>query len=257
MAALEPSRIAARAPNVRLELHGALDSTQRVARERVAAGERGPLAIFAEAQTAGRGQQGRAWHSPHGAALYLSLVWRSGRSLQAVSGLSLAVGLALQRTLAGIGVEAQLKWPNDVLVAGRKIAGVLVEIIADGSGSCTIIGVGLNHSLPDETPIDQPWTDLTRLGGGVDRSELAGRLLHELQARLDDFEAHGLANVVRAWPAVDALAGKALWLQQGNERKPALGAGIDEKGRLRVVIDGSENFLSAGEVSIRYEPSTP
>lgn len=252
--ALDPSRIATLAPRVRLELHGEVDSTQRVARERVSAGERGPLAIFAEAQTAGRGQHGRTWHSPAGAAIYLSLIWTSARSLQALAGLSLAVGLAVQRTLARTGIQAQLKWPNDVCVDVQKIAGILVEVAREASGSRAIIGIGLNCAMPDAAPIDQAWTDLRRLGAKIDRSELAGLLLHELQVQLDDFEVNGLATAVAAWPAIDALAGKPLWLQQGTERTRAIGAGIDARGRLRVMIDGVEHCLSAADVSVRHEP---
>ncbi len=251
--ALDHARIAALAPRVRIELHGELDSTQGLARERIGAGERGPLAILADAQTAGRGQHGRRWHSPRGAAIYLSLIWTSTRSLQALSGLSLAVGLALQRMLAGIGVSALLKWPNDVLVDNQKIAGILLEVLPDGTGSRTIIGVGLNHSLPADAPIDQPWTDLSSAGVTLDRSEVAGRLLHDLLMQLEDFDVHGLAGVVAAWPAVDALAGRPLWLHQGAVRTRATGVGIDERGRLRVLVDGVEHRLSAAEVSIRPE----
>jgi len=252
--ALDASRIAALAPEFALEVHGEVDSTQRIARERLAAGQRAPLAIFAEAQSAGRGQHGRNWHSPAGAAIYVSVVWASARNLQALSGLSLAVGLAVQRTLATLGIAAELKWPNDVLVDGRKIAGVLVEVVANDSGSCAVIGIGLNHCLPADAPIEQHWTDLEQAGACVDRSEAAGRLLQHLRTQLLDFEVNGLLAVTRIWPKIDALVGKPLWLHDGSQRTRATGRGIDALGRLRVEIDGLERRLSAGEVSVRHEP---
>lgn len=252
---LNADQIAALAPGFVLEVHGLIDSTQTLARTRVAAGLRSPCAIFADAQSAGRGQRGRVWHSPPGAAIYSTVVWPSARGLGEFSGLSLVVGLAVCATLAKFGLDARLKWPNDVWIDGRKLAGVLVEIGADQRGSWALIGIGLNIELPASTrEIDQPWTDLAQLMvSPPPRSQLAGMLLNELQARLEEFEQQGFGAFLNAWNAADALAGKPIWVTESERRVRAVALGVDALGRLRVHIDGRERSLVAGEVSVRDE----
>lgn len=253
--ALDADRIAALAPGCMLEFHDQVESTQDLARTRLA-GARLPCAIFAEEQTAGRGQRGRVWHSPRAAAIYCTLIWPSTRGLAEFSGLSLVVGLAVHAALAHAGLEARLKWPNDVLIASRKIAGILVEIGADDRGSWALIGIGLNYAMPPESfsQIDQPWVDLATLTADApSRSEVAGLLLRALQSRLEAFERHGFAPFVDDWNAADALAGRQVWLIEGERRTRAQALGIDTQGRMRVIVDGRERAVVAGEVSLRHE----
>lgn len=238
---------------IAVEVHDCIESTQTLARERVAGGRR-PLAIFAEQQLAGRGQRGRRWVSPRGAALYLTLVWPSKRRLADMAGLSLLVGLALRSALRRFGVEVHLKWPNDVWFAERKLAGILVELLADPPGSTALIGIGLNHCLPAEAAveIDQAHIDLAAIVETVpERSMLAAALLAELEQHLSSFEVCGLGGFLMDWQAADALAGRPIWLVEGAQRSAGTALGIDALGRLKVLIDGRERWLAAGEVSIR------
>lgn len=250
---LDARRVAALCPFFDIEVHALLGSTQDRARERLRAGQRQPAAIFADAQSAGRGQRGRDWQSPPGAGLYLTLVWPSARPLLAQSGASLVAGLGVRAALAGFGVEAQLKWPNDLWVRRRKLGGILVEALAAGSGSTLLVGVGLNLALPDAAAeaIDQPWIDLTTLGADAERHALAGALLQQLHAHLTRFEHAGFAGFEDEWHAADALAGHALWLRGAAGTETGQALGVDALGRLRVLQDGRERCFAAGEVRIR------
>lgn len=239
---------------IAVEVHDCIESTQTLARERLAILGRHPRAIFAEQQSAGRGQRGRRWISPPGAALYLTLIWPSKRRLADMAGLSLLVGLAVRAALRRFGAEVHLKWPNDVWFAERKLAGILVELINDRAGSTALIGIGLNHRLPAEAAveIDQAHIDLNETVGTLpERSTLAAVLLEELEQHLLAFEACGLEGFLADWQAADALAGRPIWLLEGTQRSAGIALGVDALGRLKVLIDGSERWLAAGEVSIR------
>ncbi len=239
-----------------IEIHDLIDSTQQRARARVDAGERGAAVVIADAQSAGRGQRGRAWQSPPGAAVYLTVVWPSGRRLAGLAGLSLVAGLAVRATLARWQVDARLKWPNDVWVDERKLGGILVEVLGDRRGSIVLIGIGLNLELPPAAVagIDQPWIDLAQtLPSLPTRNALIGALLSELHRCLIQFEDSGLAGFMDAWRAADALAGKHIWLLESQGRVSARAIGIDELGRLKVETDGRERLIASGGVSIRLE----
>lgn len=258
--ALDAVSIAAANHAIGVEVHDCLDSTQSCARGRLQAGARRPLAIFAEAQTAGRGQRGRVWYSPPGAALYLTLIWPTARRMAGLAGLSLIVGLILRRVLAQFGVDAQLKWPNDVWVGERKLAGVLIELVGDPAGSTALIGIGLNHDLPDtaRAQIDQPHIDLGCILDPLpSRNAIAAALLESLQTQLQRFEAQGLGAFLDEWDAADALRGRPIWLVEGQGRVRGMALGIDAVGRLRVQVDGRERLLTAGEVSIRADQDDP
>lgn len=250
---MNPSTIAALCPAFDVEVHAQLGSTQDRARERLRAGLGGPAAVFSNAQSAGRGQRGRTWHSPPGAGLYLTVVWPSARPLLAQSGASLVAGLAVRAALAGFGIDAQLKWPNDVWVDQRKLGGILVEALAAAGGSTLLVGIGLNLALPDArtTVIDQPWIDLSMLGPLPDRDSLAAALLQRLNGHLLRFEDSGLCGFESEWQQADALAGQAIWLRGPNRSEAGQALGIDALGRLRVRLAGGERAISAGEVRIR------
>jgi BirA family biotin operon repressor/biotin-[acetyl-CoA-carboxylase] ligase len=253
---LDRDEIARLAGAFDIEIHDLIDSTQRRARARVDAGERGAAVVIADAQSAGRGQRGRAWQSPPGAAIYLTVVWPSARRLAGLAGLSLVAGLAVRSTLARWQVETRLKWPNDIWVEQRKLGGILVEVLGDRRGSIVLIGIGLNLRLPDAAAaaIDQPWADLAqRLHSLPTRNALIGALLCELHRCLIQFEGSGLGVFMDAWRDADALAGRDIWLLEPQGRLRAHALGVDELGRLKVEISGRERLIASGEVSIRME----
>jgi len=240
---------------VDVESHQILDSTNQHLLNKAALLSKGH-SCFAEYQSAGRGRRGKKWVSPYGSHLYVSSYWRLDAGIQAASGLSLVIGIAVARTLQDIGIpNTQLKWPNDVYIDGKKIAGILVEIIATAGGEChLVIGLGLNVNMPIQasSEIDQAWTDITQqLQIPVDRNQLAGAYLTHLMAVLAEFELHGFAGFMREWNALDAFKEKYVDLCFANKVQTGRNQGVDVTGALLVDIDGQISQFTGGEVSLR------
>lgn len=236
-----------------ISVHYQVDSTNRLAME---APPPLPVAMLAEQQTAGRGRRGRQWVSPLGAALYVSVAWPFEAPAKGLSGLSLVVGLALADAVdESCGLTTQLKWPNDLQLQGRKLAGILIELTGDPEGPCrAVVGIGVNCLLPEAVgrTIDQPWTDLHRATGvPQDRNRLAGALLRHLAVRLPIFEREGFAAFQSQWSARDALQGSEVVLALGERRLTGRALGVDESGALRLQTAEGERNYSAGEVSVR------
>lgn len=215
-----------------------------------------PLAWFAEHQTAGRGRRGREWVSVFGRNIYLSLAWRFDLPMAGLAGLSLVAGLALAESLTELGLHGHgLKWPNDVLFEGRKLAGILVEAFGEADGpAVAVIGIGLNLNLPAEqgAAIEQPWTDLTRTGlTELSRNVIAGRVLERLVERCDAYTVTGLEGCLDAWRGYDLFNGRAVRLLSGPREIRGICRGIAGDGGL--VLDTAEGrqVHHAGEVSLR------
>jgi BirA family biotin operon repressor/biotin-[acetyl-CoA-carboxylase] ligase len=215
---------------------------------------RGAALFLAEHQTGGQGRQGRAWLSAPGqASLAMSLARRFALPMHAMSGLSLVAGVAIAEALALDAVK--LKWPNDLVAGGRKLGGILVNLRAAPQGGCeAVIGIGLNLCLPDAASIDQPWTDLARLGEPVpSRNDLLAQLLESLLPALDRFERDGLASFLPRWRRLDALDGCAVQVLDGARAYAGHSAGITDTGALRVRLahGEGERVFASGEVSLR------
>jgi BirA family biotin operon repressor/biotin-[acetyl-CoA-carboxylase] ligase len=156
--------------------------------------------VTAETQTRGRGQQGRAWHSPPGASLYLSVVLRPPLAPVKLPPLTLAVGVALAETAALFGVTPSLKWPNDLLLDGKKAAGILSESACQGGRlEHVIVGIGVNLNVAEFPPeLAEIATSLGRVrGAAVDRAEFVARLCERLELWHDRFVAGD--DVIGAW----------------------------------------------------------
>lgn len=256
--------LAALAPATRrrlgaLEVAWSVDSTSsQLLRRPVAAA---PEALLAERQSGGRGRRGRAWSSPLGAGIALSLQRSFDGPLARLGGLSLAVGIAVAQALHRLGLPAVgLKWPNDLVVerAGRlhKLGGILVEFRGEaGSPVGAVIGVGVNGRMPAAAAaaIDQPWIDVSTLAGGAPpaRNALAAALLDALLPALDAFEACGLAPLLPDYAALDVLRGREVVLDTGAQRIRGTAAGVAADGGLRVRGADGERSWHAGEVSVR------
>lgn len=239
-----------------LEIHQDIDSTNgylmRSARGDVPSG----YVCLAEHQQAGRGRQGRQWVSPFASNIYASLLWRFHAGPASLAGLSLAAGVATVRALQEAGVEGVgLKWPNDVLWQGRKLAGVLVDTAAEPAGPChAVIGVGLNVAMPAQAgeAIGQPWVDVqTILSRPVRRNPLAGLLLQHLLSALHEFENTGLPAFLREWAAWDLTKGKRVTLQLHDQTITGVALGIDADGALRLSVGGTIQTYLCGELSLR------
>lgn len=214
----------------------------------------GNLLLVAERQNAGRGRAGRSWLSSEGGSLTFSLAWKLNLPLQALAGLPLAVGVALAETLAALDVTVQLKWPNDLLKDGAKLAGVLIETQgAAGAGVWAVIGVGLNLTLPDELEarLDRPAASAPWLAN-MDRDALLAALLARLAASLRQFEHEGFGAFSARWNRLHAYQGCAVdIIDRGVILHQGVAAGVDDSGAL--LLDGAFGRIAihAGDVSLR------
>lgn len=212
--------------------------------------------VTAEWQSEGRGRRGRTWHAGLGAGLMFSLLWRSRRPAAELSGLSLAVGVALVKTLRGLGLAgAGVKWPNDILVEGVKLAGVLIELAGDMLGPSTaIIGVGMNVQDSDALTgqVGQPVTDLRLHLGMVSRTEILLDLLSGLDAALALFEERGFPAFQDDWQAYHVHQDREVTIQSGQD-EPAMGRarGVDQHGALLLETATGLRRFHSGEVSLR------
>jgi BirA family transcriptional regulator, biotin operon repressor / biotin---[acetyl-CoA-carboxylase] ligase len=213
--------------------------------------------VAAHVQTSGKGRRGRSWVSQLGASLTFSLLWRFQCGAAALSGLSLAVGVALIRTLHGFGVsQAQLKWPNDVLVDGKKLAGILIELQGDLEGpSAAVIGVGVNLNLPKNVldNIDQPAIDLANASGvSVNQDALLGILLKHLADVLSDFEQYGFIGLRDEWLSHHAYENRPvrMLLPNGTDVQGVV-KGVADDGILLVETALGLQRFSSGEISLR------
>ena len=244
----------------RLELFATLDSTnaylQAGAREQWPSG----AVCLAEQQSAGRGRLGRCWQSPFGASLALSLLWRFHLPPDALSGLSLATGIAVARTVQTLGVaDVGLKWPNDVWWRERKLGGILLESGSDAGAFYVVAGIGLNVNLPSHTGalIDQPWVDLREIlnGAVISRNRIAATLINELIAAFIRFEQYGFADLTAEWATFDVIAGRRVRLQMLNRVITGIARGVNATGALLLeTASGEIKPYVGGEISLRVEP---
>ena len=215
--------------------------------------------FLAEFQTSGRGRRGRKWLAPPGGAICLSLSWTFPEMPRDLGGLGLAIGVCVRRALTAHEVpNVQLKWPNDVLVDGRKLGGILIELRAESSGpACVIIGIGLNVALGAshlrriaETGVAA--TDLASAGGrNISRNALAASLIHFCIDGLLEFEREGLRPFIDEWREADALRGRPIVVHAADDSTRGLARGIDLSGALLVETPhGLKRFIS-GEVTVR------
>lgn len=239
-----------------LEIHDRIHSTNSYLMERARQDARSGAVCFAEHQSAGKGRRGRQWVSPYGSNIYLSILWRFQQGPAAISGLSLAIGVAVMRALRQHDVEdIGLKWPNDIYSQGKKLGGILVEVSGETDGPCSaVIGLGLNLFLPaaEAENIDQAWTDLSKVTGRhrLSRNRLAGLLLEHLLPVIADFEGVGIQAYVDEWRAYDSLKGKAATLFIGTQPFDGIVEGINDDGTLLIKrSDGSLQTFASGEVS--------
>jgi len=217
----------------------------------------GPTLLIAGQQSAGRGRAGRSWLSAPGSTLMFSLAWKFAGPLPRLVGLPLAVGVALAEALAELNVPVQLKWPNDLLKDGAKLAGVLVETQIGPDGVWAVIGVGLNLLMPDELE--------ARIGHGaaaapwlaqMERNALMAALLSRLAVVLEEFDGAGFAPFRERWNRLHAHQGQTVAiLDQGQVRQQGRAVGVDQSGCLLLDTDAGRVEIISGDVSLR--PAVP
>lgn len=217
-----------------------------------------PAVLVTDHQTAGRGRLGRSWTAPAGASLAISVLLRPRVPAERLGWLSLAAGAAMTEALAGLGVAARAKWPNDVLIDGRKVCGVLAEALPDASG--VVIGAGLNHALTrDDLPVPTA-TSLALEGGPTDPDVLVAAYLERLLALTGAFDAAGgdpeAGGLRSAVLAVSDTVGRRVRVSTGSE--PIVGEAVDVDEDGRIVVDRGPvlgfTACASGDVEhLRYE----
>lgn len=243
---------------VALEVAWSLDSTNSELWRRPAPA--GCQVLLAERQTAGRGRLGRVWISPLSAQVCLSLRRRFDGGLARLEGLSLVAGVAVAEALQALGFDpVGLKWPNDVVADGAKLAGLLVECRGEHSGAVQVVlGIGINVRLPatDTARIDQAWTDLAHLaapGEPPSRNDVAIAVLERLLQALELFDREGLVPFLSRYRALDWLVGRELSIVAGRQVIAGCALGVAVDGGLRVATKDGEQVFHGGEVSVRAQ----
>jgi len=253
-----PVRVAAFAGpvarDVAIEIVAETGSTNADLMARIAALTQ-PTLRWALHQTAGKGRAGRTWLAPENGALTFSLAWKLAVPLQALSGLSLAIGCVLSQQLNTFGVPAQLKWPNDILRDGAKLAGILIETAIDRrdrNAIWVVIGIGIN--LARSTELSQALKRNVADTSDIehDDEQWMGALLNGLSTMLIQFEYEGFAPFVAQWNAFDAYAGQDVKIvDQGRILHQGRAAGVDADGRLLLDTAEGQIAIVAGDVSLR------
>ncbi|MFJ2715295.1 bifunctional biotin--[acetyl-CoA-carboxylase] ligase/biotin operon repressor BirA [Pseudomonas sp. NPDC087346] len=251
---LDPFKIEALAPIWPIAVFDSIDSTNAEALRAINQGRPAPFLVLAERQVAGRGRRGRKWVSPFAENLYYSLVLRIDGGMRQLEGLSLVVGLAVMQTLRKLGVPAAgLKWPNDVLVGSKKVAGILLELVGDPADVChVVLGIGINVNMQSADEVDQQWTSIRlESGKSCDRNVLVAELSEQLRAYIQRHQAGGFSVLQSEWERDHLWQGRPVSLIAGVSQIDGVVLGIDNQGALRLKVDGVEKVFSGGELSLR------
>lgn len=243
--------------NITLDVLLSVNSTNQYLMDVEAVQESAYRVVLAEQQTSGRGRRGRSWVSPFAKNIYMSVGFELQGGVEALAGLSLVVGLAVIRAIKACSdADAQLKWPNDVWLEGKKAAGILVELQGEATtGWSVIVGLGVNVDMTETQAgnIDQPWIALgSYLSCG--RSEFAAELIAQLVVVLDEFKVSGLKAFLQEWQSVDLLFGREV--SMSGSGVTGVAQGIDESGALRLKTAEGVVSVNAGEVSVRPNDSS-
>jgi BirA family transcriptional regulator, biotin operon repressor / biotin---[acetyl-CoA-carboxylase] ligase len=256
-AARVAASLAADAGHFTLQFDDSAPSSNTRLLQQVGQGAPSGTVLAVEWQSAGRGRLGRVWHSGLGNALTFSLLWRFECGLAGLSGLSLAVGVALLRALRELGVAGvQLKWPNDALTEQGKLAGILIEAQGDMLGPCAVvIGIGINLKMPEIAGLqtDYPIASLAQLGGELpDRNQLLAQVLRQLRQVLLEFAQGGFACVQAEWESYHAHQQQAVEMRMPDGQCVAGRViGVNKDGALCLETAQGERIFHAGEVSLR------
>ncbi|MEQ9872704.1 bifunctional biotin--[acetyl-CoA-carboxylase] ligase/biotin operon repressor BirA [Pectobacterium brasiliense] len=231
-----------------------VDSTNQYILERLDTLSSGD-ACLAEYQQSGRGRRGRQWFSPFGANLYLSLYWRLEQGPAAAVGVSLVIGIVMAEVLHKLGADGvRVKWPNDLYLKDRKLAGILVELTGKtGDAANLVIGAGINLQMREPAPdtINQGWINLQEAGIEINRNTLASTLISELRSALAIFELQGLEPFILRWEKLDNYFNRPIRLIIGNREIHGIDRGIDRQGALLLEADGLITPYIGGEISLR------
>jgi BirA family biotin operon repressor/biotin-[acetyl-CoA-carboxylase] ligase len=242
----------------KLEVLEQVDSTNLELLRQAQVGAAGGRVCVAEAQSGGRGRRGRGWVATPYRNILFSIAWRFEAGSALIGGLSLAAGVAVLRALRAQGIEgAALKWPNDIVWEGRKLAGLLIDVRGEAAGPLlAVVGLGLNVQLAarDRVHIGQPCVDLSEISGQMpDRNRLVAQLVRELATALREFERAGFAAFRDEWQRHHYHSNKRVGLTRADA--PTLYGtvvGVDDQGALLLRdARGRVQVFHSGEISVR------
>ncbi|EMG6529247.1 MULTISPECIES: bifunctional biotin--[acetyl-CoA-carboxylase] ligase/biotin operon repressor BirA [Providencia] len=244
--------------DVNIIVEPVIDSTNQYMLERIAELKSGDTCL-AEYQSAGRGRRGRQWISPFGCNLYLSMYWRLEQGPAAAVGLSLVVGIVIAEVLNRISQEkVKVKWPNDLYMNDKKLAGILVELTGKtGDAAHIIIGVGINigmnnNNIESSKSITQEWSSLRDEVENIERNELSANIIKSLRESLVIFEHEGLKPFLERWFKLDNFLNRHVKLLIGNDVISGIERGVNDQGALLLQKDNGEIIpYIGGEISLR------
>lgn len=214
-----------------------------------------PHICLAEYQTHGRGRMGRSWESPFGRNIYCSMSYVFQKDISEMAGLSLVVGILMAKALEVVDqrFKPRLKWPNDIYLEGKKVGGILIDLIAEANGTCkAILGIGLNVNMKDIPLKDvENWTCLEELvDQKLDRNEVAGRIINSLFKGMETFASQGFASFLPDWKRLDFLDNKKVTLTSGQEVHSGIAKGISPQGYLTLELPQGLKQFSHGDTSL-------
>ena len=237
-----------------LEIHRVTQSTNDVVMQRLVESQSTAILCAAEMQTAGKGRRGRRWISPFGRNVYLTYGRFINRQLSELGGLSLVVGMVVVDVLRAMGLErVGLKWPNDILLGGGKLGGILLELRASDAGGIGLVaGVGLNLALnvKESLSIDQPWSAISsqlEMPRNILLGALGGRIVNAIQA----FEDVGFDSFAEKWSEYNLYTGQQVTVIRGSETISGIDSGVDQEGNLLLRTGAGLEVHNSGEVSMR------
>ena len=237
-----------------LEIHRVTQSTNDVVMQRLVESQSTAILCAAEMQTAGKGRRGRRWISPFGRNVYLTYGRFIGRQLSELGGLSLVVGMVVVDVLRAMGLErVGLKWPNDILLGGGKLGGILLELRASDTGGIGLVaGVGLNLALnlEESLSIDQPWSAISsqlEMPRNILLGALGGRIVNAIQT----FEDVGFDSFAEKWSEYNLYTGQQVNVIRGSEIISGFDSGIDREGNFLLLTEAGLEVHNSGEVSVR------
>lgn len=244
--------------SVNIIVEPVIDSTNQYMLERIAELKSGDTCL-AEYQSAGRGRRGRQWISPFGCNLYLSMYWKLEQGPAAAVGLSLVVGIVIAEVLNRISQEkVKVKWPNDLYMNDKKLAGILVELTGKtGDAAHIIIGVGINigmnnNNIESSKSITQEWSSLRDEVENIERNELSANIIKSLRESLVIFEHEGLKPFLERWFKLDNFLNRPVKLLIGNDIITGIERGVNDQGALLLQKDNGEIIpYIGGEISLR------
>lgn len=235
------ARLATRRFGRRLHLLGETDSTQRVALELARNGAEEGTLVIAERQTAGRGRMGRSWHSPAGKGIYMSLILKPDLPLHQAPQLTLLTSVAVVRAIRMLvpKVDVQIKWPNDLLVRGRKLCGILLESSAENERLQHVVaGIGISVNLSEEDYPEELRSIATSLrmesGETVNRAELIAQCMAQLEQWYEVYLQQGFPPIRTLWEAYAETIGRKVSIRSGGRTVTGLAIGLDDYGGLIV-----------------------